>query len=612
MERTVPKEDVRPSKARPRRDPVAPRPRFLYRLPVKIGLFFTAILVPLAVITWVMAVQTIRTKMTEEFTSKGAAIANSLASSSVDLILNRDASTVQALVDQFAAISGVAYVIIYDTQKTPIAHTFAPLVPAGLADKNVVTAETGQTVRDIQYPDPVTAGTRDIIDIGVPLLGGQLGTVRVGMDRGIIAAAASRAGWTLMAVFGGFAALAVGAGVIFARRITRPAALMVRVARSVGQGNLSELVPVASRDEIGQLAQTFNETIVQLRSKVQSEAERDEERRKREELQQNITRFLDTAMEVARGDLTKRGEVTPDVLGSVVDAINVMVDEIGTILADVRHAATRVTVHASEMAGVTGHLASGAEAQARETTTANQAIEGMTRAVHQVAASAEASAAAAAKAQEAALRGEHAMRDSLAGMQRIRSEVQLISKKIKSLGDRSLEISAIVNTVEEIASHTNLLALNAAIEAAGAGDAGRRFGVVADEIRKLAERAATSTKAIAGLIRAVQTETQEAVVAMEDGTREVEAGYRLTTRAEASLKEIASGAQTSAELAQQISRATQEQAHGSEGVATAMGSIAKVAVQTEEAVLQARRTVMDLVKLADELTSTLARFKLAA
>jgi twitching motility protein PilJ len=197
-------------------------------------------------------------------------------------------------------------------------------------------------------------------------------------------------------------------------------------------------------------------------------------------------------------------------------------------------------------------------------------------------------------------------------MQRIRGEVQMISKKIKSLGDRSLEISAIVNTVEEIASHTNLLALNAAIEAAGAGDAGRRFGVVADEIRKLAERAATSTKAIAGLIRAVQTETQEAVVAMEDGTREVEAGYRLTTRAEASLKEIASGAQTSAELAQQISRATQEQAHGSEGVATAMSSIAKVAVQTEEAVLQARRTVMDLVKLADELTSTLARFKLAA
>jgi twitching motility protein PilJ len=110
----------------------------------------------------------------------------------------------------------------------------------------------------------------------------------------------------------------------------------------------------------------------------------------------------------------------------------------------------------------------------------------------------------------------------------------------------------------------------------------------------------------------VQQETQEVVVAMEEGTREVEAGYRLTARAEASLQEIASVSQTSSALAQEISLATQQQARGSEGVATAMQSIAKVAVQTEQSVLQARKTVTDLVKLADELTSTLARFKLAA
>jgi twitching motility protein PilJ len=190
--------------------------------------------------------------------------------------------------------------------------------------------------------------------------------------------------------------------------------------------------------------------------------------------------------------------------------------------------------------------------------------------------------------------------------------VQMISKKIKNLGDRSLEISTIVNTIEEIESHTNLLALNAAIEAAGAGDAGRRFGVVADEIRKLAERAATSTKAIASLFRAVQQETREVVVAMEEGTREVEAGFRLTALAEVNLKEIASVSQTSSELAREISLATQQQARGSEGVAAAMQSIAKVAVGTEQAVLQARKTVTDLVKIADELTATLARFKLAA
>ena len=403
----------------------------------------------------------------------------------------------------------------------------------------------------------------------------------------------------------------VGLGAVLGRRIAAPIQELSAAAKRVSDGDLNVQVAVRSDDELGRLTATFNDTVVRLRSQVLTEAERDEERRKREELQRNITRFHDIAMEIANGDFTKRGDVTPDVLGSVVDAINVITEEIGAILAEIRHAATRVADHASEMTAVTRQMAGGAEAQARESTTANQEMEAMTRSVRQVAASAEASAEAAGKAQEAALKGEQSVRDSLSGMQRIRTEVQMISKKIKSLGDRSLEISTIVNTIDEIASHTNLLALNAAIEAMGAGDAGRRFGVVADEIRKLAERAATSTKAIASLIRAVQQETQEVIVAMEEGTREVEAGYRLSARAEVSLKEIASVSQTSSELAREISLATQQQARGSEEIATAMQSIAKVAVGTEQAVLQARKTVTDLVKIADELTATLARFKLA-
>ena len=135
-------------------------------------------------------------------------------------------------------------------------------------------------------------------------------------------------------------------------------------------------------------------------------------------------------------------------------------------------------------------------------------------------------------------------------MQRIRGEVQAISKKIKSLGDRSLEISEIVNTIEDIASQTNLLALNAAIEAAGAGEAGLRFAVVADEVRKLAERSAKATKDIATLIKNVQAETQEAIVVMEQGTQEVESGYRGDRRRPARrLKEIADDLAASAELA---------------------------------------------------------------
>ena len=586
------------------------KPRF--GLLAKIILFLAAVLIPLAAVTWLISVQTLRQRMTEEFTSKGTAIANSLASSGVDLILTRDASTVQALIDQFATINGVAYVMVYDSNRAQIAHTFVPFVPPDVVDKNVVPGDLAKQVRDIDYADPVTGKSRRIIDSGVPMLGGTIGTVRVGMDRTIIDAAAARSGWFLSAVFAGIALLAGAAGAFFARRLTRPIAQIVRVAERVGRGDLSETIKVRSGDEIGLLAHTFNDTVVRLRSQVMTETERDEEKRKREELQHNIQRFLDTAMEIAQGDLSRRGEVTPDVLGSVVDSINVMVEEISSLLGDVRHAAFRVSGSASEMIGATDQMASGAQAQARESTSVSQAVETVSRAARDVAAKAEASAAAANQPLEAARKGDLAVHDSLAGMQRIRGEVQIIAKKIKGLGDRSLEISEILNLIEELASHTNWLALNAAIEAAGAGEAGLRFGVVADEIRKLAERAAKATKDVAVLIRNVQTETQEAVIAMEEGTREVEAGYQVTIRAEGHLKEIATFSTTSAELAQGISQAGAEQVRGVEGVARAMGSIAQVAVNTEQAVLQTRKTVEDLVKLADELTRSLSRFKLAA
>ncbi|PYN17939.1 MAG: hypothetical protein DMD76_30295 [Candidatus Rokuibacteriota bacterium] len=292
-----------------------------FGLLTKIILFLAVVLIPLATVTWYVSVQTLRQKMTDEFTSKGSAIANSLASSGVDLILTRDASTVQALIDQFAGISGVAYVMVYDTGKNQIAHTFVPFVPPDLVDKNLVPGEMTKSVRDIEYADPVTGKVRHIIDIGVPMLGGTLGTVRVGMDRMIIDAAAARAGWFLLAVFGGVAVAAVLAGVVFARRITRPLGQIVRVAERVGRGDLSETLKVRSRDEIGQLATTFNDTVVRLRSQVITETERDDEKKKREDLQKNIQTFLDTVMEISQGDLSRRGQVTPDVLGSVVDSI---------------------------------------------------------------------------------------------------------------------------------------------------------------------------------------------------------------------------------------------------------------------------------------------------
>jgi twitching motility protein PilJ len=502
-------------------------------------------------------------------------------------------------------------------RKVPAAALAATAsTPAGyLVDEGDASGATPRRQQVVGYA--VGAGKGQFPD--VPEFEGLGWAVIVGQDKNVAFAALDQLGAqqrTLTGLLVGVLSLAaVGLGVLgtfLGRRISQPLLELSQAARRLSTGDLGVEVLVRSTDEIGQLAGTFNETVDRLRGQLRTEAERDEERKKREELQRNITRFLETATQIAGGDLSKRGEVTADVLGNVVDAINVMVEEIETIVRDARQAALQVGLSAGDLIQASDQMATGAEAQSREASSASSAVDELAHSVRQVAESADGSARAARDTLEAAQKGDGAVRSSLEGMQRIRGEVQTIAKKIKSLGDRSLEISDIVNTIDDIASQTNLLALNASIEAAGAGEAGLRFAIVADEVRKLAERSAKATKDIALLIRNVQVETQEAIVLVEQGTREVESGYGRTVAAGERLKQIATISERSSGLAQEISTAAQRQVRSTEGVATAMQSIATVAVQTEQGVLQTRRTVDELVKLADTLQASLERFKLTA
>lgn len=596
-----PEEESRPSRARG------------IGIKAKILAFLLVSLAVLALVSGAVSSLTLQRRMNEEFQSRGVAIASGLASTAVELILTRDASTIQAQVDQYANIEGVAYVMVNDPEGRFIAHTFAPLVPEGIVEQNTVPGEAASHVAAVEYADPATGELRRVLDVGVPILAGQLGTVRVGIDRDVIAATARRWALLQLAVIGVLALVAAGVALLFANRLTRPLNNLARAAEQVGRGDLSVTAPVESSDEVGLLAETFNQSLVRLR-RLQAEQERqqEEERRANESLQENIRRFLRVAVEISQGDLTRRGEVSEDALGNVVDSINLVVEELGEILAGVRRDAEAVGAAGGELIAATEQMDADSRSQAENSERMRTEVAGVTQSVRAVSESAAASASAARNALQAAEQGQSAVSDTLGGMQRIRGEVQGISKRIKSLGDRSLEISEIVDTITSISAQTNLLALNAAIEASGAGGEGSRFAVVAGEVRKLAEDTSRATKRVAALVQSVQAEVKEAVSAMETGTREVEGGFQVAQVAGARLQEIAEISQRSAELAQQISARSQEQVGGVERVAQGIDSIAAIAERTAESVRGGRRSAEKLRDLASVLTERLSRFKLAS
>ncbi len=600
-----------PSAGPPPADPGLAQQRGL-SLQTKITLLLILVLVLFALTTAVFTALSLRTTLRAQYQSTGLVIAKGLAAAAVDLILNRDASTLQARVDELANTPGVAYVLLTSADQEVLAHTFAPFIPTDLPPNRVAAMDPSRIVEDLRFIDPANQRTRRIIDVAVPILANQLGAVRVGMDLDLINATIQAALLRLGLILLFAVAVAILVGYLAARQTIRPIAALVKVAQRVGRGDLTELAAVTSRDEIGVLAATFNDSIRRLREQVQTVEERDSERRQRETLQQNIAQFLDVATEIAGGNLTRRGRVTADILGAVVDSINLVVEEIGGTLREVKVAATTVNTGAQEMILATDEMVRGAQAQARDADQVNSQVAATAQAMRTVSTIAVSSAEAARTTRTAAERGQQSVVDTLSGMQGIRREVQGIARRIKSLGDRSLEISEVVATISSIAAQTNLLALNAAIEASGAGQEGARFAVVADEVRKLAEDSAKSAKSIGALIKSVQAEIQEAVIAMEEGTREVEKGFQVANQAGDRLQEIAQISAQSAGLAEQISTAAAEQVQGVERVANAVQSIAQIATRTEQSVLDGRRAAEQLLKLADDLNHALARFKLSA
>ncbi|MEK6409243.1 MAG: methyl-accepting chemotaxis protein [Acidobacteriota bacterium] len=328
-----------------------------------------------------------------------------------------------------------------------------------------------------------------------------------------------------------------------------------------------------------------------------------------ESLERNLKEFLTMVSSVSEGDLTKRGGETDNTLGRVIQSVNKMLDDFSLMLTEVKQIGLSVSSSATEILAAAEQIAVGSQRQADEITNTSSAVEEMAASMNQVSKNADASADAARRALDKAEHGDKSVRDTSEAMSRIDSAVQQTAEKMRLLGIRSSEISEIIDLIDEIAAQTNLLALNAAIEAAHAGEAGLGFSVVADEIRKLAERSARATRDVGNLIKSIQNETSEALTAMEVGMKEVRGGSYLANEASTALRDISEAVRQSSELIEEISAASEEQARVTSNVAGAMQTISSITLETSAGAHQTAQTIEGMVGLADRLNKAISQFK---
>jgi len=359
------------------------------------------------------------------------------------------------------------------------------------------------------------------------------------------------------------------------------------------------------------LAGIFQQSRVESKRQLVVEAQRAQEKdQENQRNQQAILRLLDELGDLADGDLTVQTTVTEDFTGAIADSINFTIDQLRSLVSTINEMAVQVSSAAQETQATAMHLAEAAEHQAQEIAGASAAINEMAVSIDQVSANAAESAAVAERSVSIANKGAEVVQNTIHGMDTIREQIQETAKRIKRLGESSQEIGDIVSLINDIADQTNILALNAAIQAAMAGEAGRGFAVVADEVQRLAERAAAATKQIEALVKAIQTDTNEAVISMEQTTAEVVRGARLAQDAGVALEEIENVSTTLADLIQNISNAARQQAASAAHVSNTMNVIQEITSQTSSGTTATAQSIGNLAELAVQMRNSVAGFKL--
>ena len=342
------------------------------------------------------------------------------------------------------------------------------------------------------------------------------------------------------------------------------------------------------------------------------EAERQEQEAKRvnDANQAAILRLMNELQTVAEGDLTQQATVTEDITGAIADSVNYTVEELRSLVSQVQGTVGRVTETTQQVEDTSTELLAASTEQLREIRDTGESVLQMAGRINDVSAQAQETAQVARQSVDAAASGLRAVQNTIGGMNAIRDQIQETSKRIKRLGESSQEIGEITELISDITEQTNVLALNAAIQAASAGEAGRGFSVVAEEVQRLAERSGDATRQIAALVKTIQTDTQDAVGAMERSTQGVVEGTRLTDAAGNALGDIDRVSRQLSELIAQISDQALREAESANVVAANIQHIFAVTEQTGEGTRSTAQIVRELSKTAEELKQSVARFKI--
>jgi twitching motility protein PilJ len=345
--------------------------------------------------------------------------------------------------------------------------------------------------------------------------------------------------------------------------------------------------------------------------RMQAERLEQDAKRTNEQNQAAILRLMNELQEVADGNLTVQATVSEDITGAIADSVNYTVEELRGLVGRINNTAEQVSSASTQARDIATRLLTASEAQSQEIKDTGDKVLRMAAQINDVSKGAAESAKVARASLDAAERGQRAVFNQISGMNEIREQIQETAKRIKRLGESSQEIGEIVELITDITEQTNVLALNAAIQAASAGEAGRGFSVVAEEVQRLADRSAEAAKQIGALVRTIQTDTQDAVAAMEKSTQGVVEGAKLSDSAGNALADIGRVSRQLAELIERIASTTNDQAQSAGGVAQSIERILSVTEQTSQGTRQAAQSIGQLATLARELKASVARFRVA-